>query len=39
MNPKIWEEKYGLVDVVETYYQRRKHLYALLFEHPINAGA
>jgi group II intron reverse transcriptase/maturase len=39
MNPKIWEEKYGLVDVVETYYQRRKHLYASLFEHPINAVA
>ena len=39
MNPKIWEEKYGLVDIVETYYQRKKHLYASLFEHPINAEA
>jgi group II intron reverse transcriptase/maturase len=39
MNPKIWEEKYGLVDVVESYYQRRKQLYASLFEHPINAMA
>jgi group II intron reverse transcriptase/maturase len=37
MNPKIWEEKYGLVDVVETYYQKRKQLYASLFVHPINA--
>jgi group II intron reverse transcriptase/maturase len=39
MNPKIWEQKYGLIDVVATYYQRRKHLYASLFEHPINAVA
>lgn len=39
MNPKIWEERYGLVDVIETYYQKRKHLYATLFEHPINAEA
>ena len=39
MNPKIWEQEYGLVDVIETYYQRRKHLYASLFEHPINAVA
>ena len=39
MNPKFWEQKYGLNDVVETYYQRRKHLYASLFEHPINAVA
>jgi group II intron reverse transcriptase/maturase len=39
MNPKIWEEKYGLVDVIETYYQKRKLLYASLFEHPINAMA
>jgi group II intron reverse transcriptase/maturase len=37
MNPKIWEQKYGLIDVVETYYCKRKHLYATLFEHPINA--
>ena len=22
INPKIWEEKYGLIDVIETYYQR-----------------
>jgi group II intron reverse transcriptase/maturase len=39
MNPKIWEENYGLVDVIETYYQKRKQLYASLFEHPINAMA
>ena len=39
MNPVIWEEKYGLIDVVEKYYQRRKHIYATLFEHPINAKA
>jgi hypothetical protein len=39
MNPQIWEEKYGLVDVIETYYQKRKQLYASLFEHPINAMA
>ena len=37
MNPKLWEDRYGLVDVVETYYWRRKQLYASLFEHPINA--
>jgi len=39
MNPKIWEQKYGLVDVIETYYQKRKRLYASLFEHPVNAVA
>ncbi len=39
MNPKIWEERYGLIDVIETYYQKRKYLYATLFEHPINAVA
>jgi hypothetical protein len=39
MNPKIWEQKYGLVDVIETYYQKRKHLYASLFEHPTNVVA
>jgi hypothetical protein len=39
MNPEIWEERYGLIDVIKTYYQRRKHLYASLFEHPINAVA
>ena len=39
MNPKIWEQNYGLIDVVETYYQKRKYLYALLFEHPINTVA
>jgi group II intron reverse transcriptase/maturase len=39
MNPKIWEQKYGLIDVVETYYGRRKQFYASLFEHPINAVA
>jgi group II intron reverse transcriptase/maturase len=39
MNPKIWEEKYGLVDVIEAYYLKRKRLYASLFEHPINAVA
>jgi RNA-directed DNA polymerase len=37
MNPKIWEKNYGLIDVVANYYQRRKLLYASLFEHPINA--
>jgi hypothetical protein len=39
MNPKIWEKNYGLIDVVANYYQRRKLLYASLFEHPINAEA
>jgi group II intron reverse transcriptase/maturase len=39
MDPKIWEQRFGLVDVIETYYQRRKRLYASLFEHPINAEA
>jgi group II intron reverse transcriptase/maturase len=39
MNPEIWEERYGLIDVIETYYQRRKYLYASLFEHPINVMA
>jgi group II intron reverse transcriptase/maturase len=38
-NPKLWERKYGLVDVVEDYYRQRKRLYATLFEHPINALA
>jgi hypothetical protein len=39
MNPKLWEDKYGLIDVVETYYRKRKQLYASLFKHPINAVA
>jgi group II intron reverse transcriptase/maturase len=39
MNPKLWEERYGLIGVVETYYRKRKQLYASLFEHPINAVA
>ena len=39
MNPKLWEDRYGLIDVVETYYRKRKQLYASLFEHPINALA
>jgi hypothetical protein len=37
MVPSIWEEKYGLLDVVRIYYYKRKQLYASLFEHPINA--
>jgi group II intron reverse transcriptase/maturase len=37
MNPKFWEDRYGLIDVIETYYRKRKQLYASLFEHPINA--
>ncbi|OVE79395.1 group II intron reverse transcriptase/maturase [bacterium I07] len=37
MNPKLWEDRYGLVDVVATYYRKRKQLYASLFDHPINA--
>lgn len=39
MNPKIWEKEYGLIDVIETYYRKRKLLYASLFEYPINAMA
>ena len=39
MCPKHWEDRYGLVDVIETYYWRRKQLYASLFEHPRNAVA
>mgnify|MGYP000004233480 CR=1 FL=1 len=38
-NPKYWEDRYGLIDMVVIYYQRRKQLYAALFEHPINATA
>jgi hypothetical protein len=38
-NPNLWECKYGLLDVVEIYYRRRKQLYATLYEHPINAWA
>jgi RNA-directed DNA polymerase len=38
-NPKYWEEKYGLMDVVEQYYFKRKQLYARLYEHPRNALA
>ena len=37
MNPKLWECKYGLINVVQVYYQKRTVLYASLFEHPINA--
>jgi group II intron reverse transcriptase/maturase len=37
LTPKLWEEKYGLLDVIELYYRKRKRLYASLFEHPINA--
>lgn len=37
MNPKLWEREYGLINVVQVYYQKRKQLYATLFEHPINA--
>jgi group II intron reverse transcriptase/maturase len=39
MNPKIWEKQYGLIDIIETYYHKRKQLYASLFEHPINVVA
>jgi hypothetical protein len=39
MNPKIWEKEYGLINVIETYYQKRKLLYTSLFERPINAMA
>jgi group II intron reverse transcriptase/maturase len=37
--PKLWEERYGLIDVMETYYSKRKQIYASLFEHPRNAVA
>jgi RNA-directed DNA polymerase len=37
--PKRWEERYGLIDVMETYYRKRKQIYASLFEHPINVVA
>ncbi len=37
MNPKIWKGKYGLINMLQTYYLSRKKLYASLFEHPINA--
>jgi hypothetical protein len=36
-NPKYWEREYGLINLVQAYYLRRKQLYASLFEHPINA--
>jgi group II intron reverse transcriptase/maturase len=36
-NPKYWECEYGLIDIVQEYYIRRKRLYASLFEHPKNA--
>ena len=36
-NPDYWEKKYGLIDVSVAYYQRRKQLYAALYEHPTNA--
>jgi hypothetical protein len=39
MNPKLWEHKFGLMNVVQAYYQKRKLLYASLYEHPINAVA
>ena len=38
-NPAYWERKYGLMNVVRVYYQKRKRLYASLFEHPRNALA
>jgi len=38
-NPAYWEDQYGLIDMSVAYYQRRKQLYAALFEHPINAMA
>jgi len=38
-NPKFWECKYGLINMIPIYYQQRKKLYAKLFEHPINALA
>ena len=38
-NPKYWEDNYGLIDMSVAYYQRRKQLYAALFEHPRNAMA
>jgi hypothetical protein len=38
-NPKYWAHEYGLIDMVEAYYNRRKQLYAALYEHPINAMA
>ena len=38
-NPKYWEKRYGLIDMVEQYYIKRKQLYAQLFEHPRNAMA
>ena len=39
MNPKLWQNNYGLINVIHAYYQSRKKLYATLFEHPINAVA
>lgn len=38
-NPKYWERQYGLMNVTQAYYQRRKQLYASLFVHPTNAVA
>ena len=38
-NPDYWEKKYGLIDMSVAYYQRRKQLYAALYEHPTNAVA
>jgi group II intron reverse transcriptase/maturase len=38
-NPTYWEKHYGLINMTQAYYQRRKQLYADLFEHPINAMA
>jgi len=37
--PKLWQSKYGLINIVHAYYQSCKKLYATLFEHPINAVA
>ncbi len=39
LNPKLWENRYDLINVVNAYYQRRKQLYVSLFEHPTNASA
>lgn len=39
MNPKLWQQNYGLMDVLGEYYRIRKRLYAALFEHPIKCLA
>lgn len=38
-NPQYWEKNYGLIDMSVAYYQRRKQIYAALYEHPTNALA